>query len=102
VCDFMIGNGNHTTTAQGLLVGLPIITLPIDSEKCMVSERLDQLGAGIPCMPTDPMRFKDALREITRNTTYRASAIAFKDRYASLCPDTIMTELVDRIENIVK
>jgi len=102
VCDLMVSHGNHTTTAQALKVGLPILTLPIDSEKVMVSDRIMANGAGMVCNPNDSALFSNLLSDLINTPKYKNGAVAFQQKYASFDAVSSMASLVSRIEIILR
>lgn len=103
-CDFIISHGNHTTTAQALSVGLPLLVIPIDSEKVMVADRIGLLGAGLICSKDDPRVFSVKLSYFMnpdKLKKLKEGALRFQEKYRHFDYEASMKSLIERINSLL-
>ena len=66
-CDFAIVNSNHDTAAQLLLLGVPLLTIPLTIEQDMLTRKLAKTGAVFSAHPSDTDQIKQTFREMNKN-----------------------------------
>ena len=83
-CDFAITNGTFGTTAAFLLYGKPVLCIPTNLERVMVTRRVIGLGGGLGVQPTKLDKIKPALRALASSEKYAEAARAFGAGYKDL------------------
>jgi UDP:flavonoid glycosyltransferase YjiC (YdhE family) len=91
-----------STTTRFLLAGKPLLLLPGHLEQYLLARRIAALGAG-RCIPADgpPAGLAAALRHVVTDPGHAAAAQAFARKYAAFPQETVLANLVRRIEEIV-
>ena len=81
-CDIAITNGTHGTTVAVLLAGKPLLTLPQNLERLLVSHRVRGLGAGLVAPQLKPEGMDMKFKALMNNNQFRQNAQAFAKKYA--------------------
>lgn len=96
---FGITHGNHDTTVQLSLLGLPLMTIPRHQEQFFLAVKHRELGLGEVALQ-DQSSFSTEITKMINNTAYRKRALALRDKYSAsgtLSPgsaiDNILIEL---------
>jgi UDP:flavonoid glycosyltransferase YjiC (YdhE family) len=97
-CDVAITNGTHGTTVALLLAGKPILALPQNLERVLVSHRVREMGAGLVAPQLKPEGMDMKLKAILTNNQFRLKAQAFASKYA----DFTLQKHLDRIMEILE
>lgn len=97
--DFGITHGNHDTTVQLSLLGLPLMTIPRHQEQFFLAVKHRELGLGEIALQ-DQSSFSAEITKMINNAAYRKRALALRDKYSAsstLTPgsaiDNILIEL---------
>lgn len=94
--------GSLSTTTRFLLAGKPLLLLPWHLEQYMLAHRVAALGAGFVIAPErPPAGLAAALRHVVTDPGHAAAAQAFARKYAAFPQETVLANLVRRIEEIV-
>ncbi len=81
-CDAAVTNGTFGTTCALLNAGRPVLMVPLNLERVMVTRRVTQIGAGIGAQPGQPQAFWPRLRALLTDDRYAAAAQAYAARHA--------------------
>ncbi|GAB2996964.1 hypothetical protein GCM10010960_13660 [Arenimonas maotaiensis] len=79
--DFAIHNGNHGTTCELMLAGLPSLVLPLHAEQAIMGRHLQLMGAGLSYVEKTADQFHQGLSALSRDAGYRQAAEAFAGKY---------------------
>jgi UDP:flavonoid glycosyltransferase YjiC (YdhE family) len=94
--------GSLSTTTRFLLAGRPLLLLPWHLEQYLLARRVVDLGASVLIDPErPPAGLAAALRRIVTDPALAAAARAFARKYAAFPQETVLANLVRRIEEIV-
>jgi UDP:flavonoid glycosyltransferase YjiC (YdhE family) len=94
--------GSLSTTTRFLLAGKPVLLLPWHLEQYLLARRIVDLGAGFVIDPErPPAGLAAALRRVVAEPGFAAAAQAFARKYAAFPQETVLANLVRRIEEIV-
>jgi UDP:flavonoid glycosyltransferase YjiC (YdhE family) len=101
-CDLAIGYGGHGMTANMLLAGVPLLLLPTQLERFLMSTRVVAMGAGITVHPEVPSPdYVGLIRTLLDKPDYREHARLFAQKYAGFDPVAQQQTIAARIEQIV-
>jgi UDP:flavonoid glycosyltransferase YjiC (YdhE family) len=101
-CDLAIGYGGHGMTANMLLAGVPLLLLPTQLERFLMSTRVVAMGAGITVHPEVPSPdYANLIRTLLDKPDYREHARLFAQKYAGFDPVAQQQTIAARIEQIV-
>lgn len=96
-CDIAITNGTHGTTTAVLLAGKPLLTLPQNLERLLVSQRVREMGAGLVAPQLKPEGMAMKFKALMEKDQFRTKAQEFATKYADFTLqkhlDSIMTIL---------
>ena len=88
-------------TIAFLMAGKPVVMLPGHLEQFLLARRVVQLGAGLLVDPEKPATELPAmLQRILADPIFTAHAQAFARKYAAFPQDTVVANMVRRIEEI--
>lgn len=98
-CELVVSHAGEALTAQALLAGRPLLTLPHTAESFLMARRVARLGAGINAMEQPRPRDWDAMaKSLLEEPAWREAAADFARRYADFDPQRQAAELADRFE----
>ncbi len=101
--DLVVCHGSHQMTAQALLAGRPVLLLPTQLEQFLIMRRVVRQGAGLGIAPeVKSPDFPAALRELSENPSYAASARSFSRRYQGHNRAATLQTIIGRIEAALK
>jgi UDP:flavonoid glycosyltransferase YjiC (YdhE family) len=93
--------GGHGLSVALLRAGKPLLVLPGQLEQFMLARRIEAIGAGIlvdPERPADDIIHK--IGRLAHDPSYARNARAFATKYAGFNQETILTNLIRRIETM--
>lgn len=85
-CDLAVLNGGHGATAEMLLAGKPVVTIPLALEQRLMGDVVARLGAGLVAPRRRRGAIEEALDAATRDDAGDAGAWRFARRYAAFHP----------------
>ena len=89
-CDVAVLNGGHGVTAQMLLAGKPVLTVPLVLEQTMTGRALERIGAGLSAPPArgEPWEWsgRAKLEAVLNDDRFAEGAQRFAERYAKFDP----------------
>lgn len=97
-CEIAVLNASHGTTAAVLLVGRPILAIPLHHEQFLVARRVVRAGAGQIASGDAPDQIANGLRRLLGDLRFRSAAAAIAERYVDFDADAAVTRVADRIE----
>jgi UDP:flavonoid glycosyltransferase YjiC (YdhE family) len=101
-CDFCVCHGGHGTTCELLLMGKPLLLLPMQLEQYLTARRVSDAGAGIIADRDSPDGgFKAAVEKIMNGSDFAKQAREFARRYAGASSPSTVTRIADECETIV-
>ena len=100
-CDFAITNATLATTSALLILGKPVIMIPLNLEQVMVARRVESLGAGINIIRGEPAAMREALRLLLETGTHATAARAFAARYTGLDQQWQTRQMLQSIEELL-
>lgn len=99
--DAAITYASLSTVTSFLLKGKPLLLLPGHLEQFMLARRVEEMGAGLLVNPEQPpVDLELKLRRILLEPEFTLNAQAFARKYANFPQDTIIANLIRRIEEI--
>lgn len=99
--DLAITYGGHGLTSAFLLAGKPLLLLPGQLEQFLLARRVEQMGAGLLVDPEQPAdRLPQQLQRVLSDPFFAGNARAFAQKYAAFPQETVVANLVRRIEEI--
>lgn len=99
--DAAITYAGLSTTTRFLLTGKPLLLLPNHLEQFLMARRVEQMGAGLFVDPEKPPTdLPDKLRRVVFDPFFADNAQAFARKYAAFPQETVVANLVRRIEEI--
>jgi UDP:flavonoid glycosyltransferase YjiC (YdhE family) len=81
-CDIALTNGTHATTAAVLLAGKPLLTLPQNLERLLVSQRVREMGAGLVAPQLKPEGMAAKFKTLMTNGEFKVKAQEFATKYS--------------------
>ncbi|MGH1373633.1 MAG: hypothetical protein ACRBBW_16450 [Cellvibrionaceae bacterium] len=81
--DFAVTHGNHDTSVQLSLLGIPLMTIPRHQEQYFFSIRHEQQGFGVVCYQ-DQECYKDAIRTLAEGQESRRKVVSLAQRYGCM------------------
>ena len=101
-CDLAICHGGTATAVAFLRAGCPLLLLPKHLEQYLVSMQVEGMGAGLLINPDVPdTDIAGVLRRLLKESSFKARALDFADRYADFDPARVLRDVVTRCENII-
>ncbi len=99
--DAAITYANMSTVTSFLLRGKPVLLLPGHLEQFLLAQRVEEMGAGLMVNPEQqPLDLELKLRRVLFDADFALNAQAFARKYANFPQDTVIANLVRRIEEI--
>ena len=100
-CDLAVCHANLGTVIEVLRRGKPLLLLPMDLEKFLLSRNVERLGAGQTVNPDGPAPdIAGTLGRLLQDGRHAAAARAFAARHREPPVDTIVQRAVERIESL--
>ena len=97
-CDLAITSGTHATTGAVLLAGKPILLLPQNTERFLVSLRVREIGAGLIAPQLKPVGMATKFNRLLEEGEFRQKANEFMTKYA----DFDRKKQIDRLLEIIE
>ena len=97
-CDIAITNGTHGTTVALLLAGKPMLTLPQNLERLLVSHRVRELGAGLVAPQLKPEGMDMKFKAVMTNNQFQQNARAFAKKYADFNLKWHLDKIMEALE----
>lgn len=103
LCDLTICHAGAGTTANMLLQGQPLLTIPMQVEQWLIGRNIQNLGAGLS-IPADTKKpsFLATIKELLSNDRYRLAAKQFSEKYRPLDTLDQQRKIADRCEDLVR
>ena len=79
--DVFVSHCGMNSVSESLYFGVPLVMLPQTDEQGGVSERVNQLGAGIKLEKADAPSILGAINEIFTNRTYKQNAASISESF---------------------
>ena len=99
--DAAVTYASMSTATSFLLKGKPLLLLPGHLEQFLLARRIEDMGAGLLVNPEQPAADLAAkLRRVLYDADFALNAQAFARKYANFPQNTVITNLVRRIEEI--
>jgi UDP:flavonoid glycosyltransferase YjiC (YdhE family) len=90
-----------SATTRFLLAGKPLLLLPAHLEQFLLARRVEEMGAGLLINPDQPAEdLALELRRILDEADFALNAQAFAKKYAAFPQETVIGNLVRRIEEL--
>ena len=80
--DLVVTNGNHTTTAQALRSGRPVLMFPLHMEQQLLADRVEALGAGLFIRRDELDEIETILDRLLNDDRFLRAASRFADSHA--------------------
>lgn len=94
-CEYAVHHGGHGTVVDLLLAGHPMLLLPITLEQLLMSQRVQQLSAGLSVTYSKVSAAQEGLQELLEEgASYAVGAQAFATRYRNWSANTQTENLV--------
>jgi len=105
-CDLTICQAGHGTAAAQLLMGIPMLLLPMHLEQYMTAVNIEKIGAGICINPEQPDRdyvaaLNRLLNQSSGESSFSDNAKAFAQRYAHQSQQERVLKMADRCEELI-
>jgi UDP:flavonoid glycosyltransferase YjiC (YdhE family) len=101
-CDFCVCHGGHGTTCELLLMGKPLLLLPMQLEQYLMARRVSDAGAGVIADRDGPDGgFKAAVEKIINRPDLAKRAGEFASRYTGASSPSTVMRIADECETIV-
>jgi UDP:flavonoid glycosyltransferase YjiC (YdhE family) len=102
-CDLCICHAGSATVAQALLLGVPTLLLPTQTEQFLVARRVGKIGMGINAAErVRPLDYAALIASMLGETSYLHAARDFAARYAGFTPARHTPDLVDEFERLLQ
>ena len=99
--DAAVTYASMSTATSFLLKGKPLLLLPGHLEQFLLARRIEEMGAGLMVNPEQPPADLELkLRRILSTRISALNAQAFAHKYSNFPQDTVIVNLVRRIEQI--
>jgi hypothetical protein len=98
--DFAILNASHGTTLEMLLMGLPILQLPLHTEQQLVAYRSSSLGAAVVANRTKPGQVATQIEQLLNDSRHRSIARSIAERYRGYDRLACLGATISRIESL--
>ena len=100
-CHIAITNATFATTTAFLLHGIPVLVIPTNLERTMLTRRLDELGASVTVKPDNPDALKPAIHALFTANKYGEAAKAFSARYQRMNLNWQTEKMTNEIEDLL-
>jgi UDP:flavonoid glycosyltransferase YjiC (YdhE family) len=102
-CDFGVTHAGHGTTCQLLLMGRPLLLLPMQLEQYLTARGVCEVGAGVIEAQENPRsNFKAAVGQMINNPELGRRAKDFASRYSSFSSRSTVATIANECEAIVR
>jgi UDP:flavonoid glycosyltransferase YjiC (YdhE family) len=102
-CDFCVCHAGHGTTCESLLMGKPLLLLPMQLEQYLTARRVSDAGAGVIADREDPQwDLKATVRLIINNPELARQAKRFASRYSGFTSLSTVARIANECEAIVR
>jgi len=97
--DLCVCHGGEATIVQALLVGVPVLLLPMQLEQFLICQRVDAGGAGVNVarLP-EPLDWAAVVQQVLTQPRYRAAASAFAVRYSGFTQQGMAVRIAEQFE----
>lgn len=99
-CDMGICHGSHSTTAELLLAGKPLLFVPLHLEMQLTGYHVQQLGAGLSAPQRKPAGMAAKLTRLLNEPGFATQAKDFADRYAGTDPAAPVQRFVALVDGL--
>ncbi len=99
--DIAVCNGNHSTTVEMLLAGVPLLLLPLHGEQRLVARNVVRMGAGLWAPERHPVGMAQQFSALVSEEKYRRAAQAFARHYRDFDSSHMNDDLVDIVDKLV-
>lgn len=100
-CNVAVTNGTFGTTSECLMHGTPVLCVPDNLERIMVSRRVIGMKAGLGVSQKETERLKPALQALFKQDQFRRSAKAFANKYRGLDVNWQTTKMMEIVERLL-
>lgn len=101
-CDLTICHAGHGTASAQLLMGIPMLLLPLHLEQYMNAINIEKMGAGICINPEQQKKnYATALNRLLNEKTFPDNAKNFALRYAHQSQQERVIKMADRCEELI-
>lgn len=94
-------NGNHGTSAELLLSGIPILLVPLQAEQNITARNIERMGAGLSAPKKHPASMGKKLDALINDPRYRQAAQAFAQRYSEHTNEKVNARVLHAITNLL-
>lgn len=102
-CDLTICHAGSGTTANMLLQGLPLLTIPMQIEQWLIGRNVQNMGAGLSISADiKKPNFLAAIKELLAKECYNLAAKQFSDKYRTLVPLDQQKRIADRCDDLLR
>ena len=100
--DIAVTYAGHGLTTAFLLAGKPVLLLPGQLEQFTLALRVQEMGAGLIVDPEKPaVDLPQKLQRLASDPVFSGNAQAFAKKYAAFPQETVIGNLVRRIEDML-
>jgi UDP:flavonoid glycosyltransferase YjiC (YdhE family) len=101
--DLYVSHAGEATLAQSLLAGVQMLMLPAHTEQFLAARRVAASGAGLNAASfKSPAEWRDALRQLLDDPSYRQAAQAFAARHAGFSQQGMGEEVARLLERLLE
>ena len=100
-CDIAILNANHTSTAEFLLAGKPLLQIPLNLEQAILANRTVELGVALRAAPHVGAQVVSQLKALLTGNRFRHQAQQFADRHVSTSQSPPAEQIAQQIADAV-
>ena len=101
-CDLAVLNGTHSTSAQMLLAGKPMLQIPLFLEQLHNGMAIRRLGAGLCASAVRPNEIVAALSRLLSSSEYAVAAVRFRNRHVDHSSELSLAGAVRRVEELLQ
>jgi UDP:flavonoid glycosyltransferase YjiC (YdhE family) len=99
--DCILIHSGHGMAAFALLASIPLLMIPQNLEQVILTQRIQQLGAGVGMLPDQvPQKFEEAFRALLGEARFRQAAHAFAKKYRTVDQEKIVQRLANTVERL--
>lgn len=99
---FVIGHASPGITGLSLLMGVPLVGIPLSLEQSAIARRAAQTGALIEAQYHDPESIRSALYRILVDDSFTLAAHRFAEKYSNFDPDREAMRFGDEVAALTK
>ena len=101
-CDVAILNASHTSTAEFLLAGKPLLQIPLTLEQAILANRTVELGVALSASPHVGAQVVSQLKALLSGNRFQHQAAQFADRHTPTTPDPPAEKIAQQIAEALK